>query len=114
MDLSDLVFEMQLAALQLNDFKVISRAMKESLSNFGFEGFVTTFQVDYVGLFHNMLQNRPLLSPQYAEIKCFAAIALIYIKVPRASCLMTKSASVVVSRGSISRAEESPERILGR
>ena len=47
----------QLAALQLNDFKVISRAMKESLSNFGFEGFVTTFQVDYVGLFHNMLQT---------------------------------------------------------
>ena len=40
MDLSDLVFEMQLAALQLNDFKVISRAMKESLSNLGFEGFV--------------------------------------------------------------------------
>ena len=83
MDLSDLVFEMQLAALQLNDFKVISRAMKESLRNFGFEGFVTTLQVDFVGLFHDMLQNRLFLNPPCAEIKISAAIALIYIKVPR-------------------------------
>lgn len=83
MDLSDLVFEMQLAALQLNDFKVISRAMKESLSNFGFEGFVMTLQVDFVGLFHDMRQNRLLLNPPRAEIKVSAAIALIYIKVSR-------------------------------
>jgi len=83
MDLSDLVFEMQLAAFQLNDFKVISRAMKESLSNFGFEGFVTTLQVDFVGLFHDMLQKRLLLNPPCAEIKVSAAIVLIYIKVSR-------------------------------
>ena len=83
MDLSDLVFEMQLAALQLNDFKVISRAMKESLSNFGFEGFVMTLQVDFVGLFPDMRQNRLLLNPPCAEIKVSAAIVLIYIKVSR-------------------------------
>jgi|PersoiStandDraft_1058852.scaffolds.fasta_scaffold75909_3 hypothetical protein len=83
MDLSDLVFEMQLAALQLNDFKVISRAMKESLSNFGFEGFVMTLQVDFVGLFHDMRQNRLLPNPPCAEIKVSAAIVLIYIKVSR-------------------------------
>jgi hypothetical protein len=36
-----------------------------------------------VGLFHDMRQNRLLSSPACVEIKFSAAIALIYIKVPR-------------------------------
>ena len=57
--------------------------MKQSLSNFGFEGFVMTLQVDFVGLFHDMRQNRLLPNPPCAEIKVSAAIVLIYIKVSR-------------------------------
>ena len=56
--------------------------MEQRLRKLVFDGLVATFQVDFVGLFHDMLQNRLLLNPPRAEIKVSAAIALIYIKVP--------------------------------
>ena len=38
MDLSDLVFEMQLAALEINDQQVISRVMEQGFGKLIFEG----------------------------------------------------------------------------
>jgi hypothetical protein len=57
--------------------------MEQRLRKLVFDGLVATFQVDFVGLFHDMLQNRLLSSPACVEIKFSAAIALIYIKVSR-------------------------------
>jgi hypothetical protein len=42
----ELLFEMQHAALEINDHQVISRAMKQSFGNLIFNGFLPPFQIN--------------------------------------------------------------------
>jgi hypothetical protein len=49
----DFVSQMQIAALEIRDHQIISRAMEQSVANLIFEGLVPPFKINNMGWFRH-------------------------------------------------------------